>query len=228
MICAATPKNCARLSQVTRCWPMQADVGLVHERRRLQRVIAALAPQIGGGPLAKLLVDERHQILARLQIASPPCLEQLTDRPGMCGLGAAFSECRRPADTEMRQFPRRLRVSQSGTVRAWEVSMSAAVIECRRRRAMRRAGSMCGWRGRAPSSPLGVLRRPIGCSCAPGTFVGSPLLHLHALLFSAWTLFFLLQTTFAARGRVRPSSRLGPARHLARDRHGARRLRGRG
>ncbi len=37
---------------------------------------------------------------------------------------------------------------------------------------------------------------------APGTFVGSPLLHLHGLLFSAWTLFFLLQTTFAARRRV--------------------------
>ena len=37
---------------------------------------------------------------------------------------------------------------------------------------------------------------------APGTFVGSPLLHLHALLFSAWPLFFLLQTTFAALGRV--------------------------
>jgi len=35
-----------------------------------------------------------------------------------------------------------------------------------------------------------------------GTFTGSPLLHLHGLLFSAWTLFFLLQTMFAARGRV--------------------------
>jgi hypothetical protein len=35
-----------------------------------------------------------------------------------------------------------------------------------------------------------------------GTFVGSPLLHLHGLLFSAWTLFFLLQTVLAARGRI--------------------------
>jgi hypothetical protein len=35
-----------------------------------------------------------------------------------------------------------------------------------------------------------------------GTFVGSPLLHLHGLLFSAWTLFFLLQTTLVARGRL--------------------------
>lgn len=36
----------------------------------------------------------------------------------------------------------------------------------------------------------------------PATFVGSPLLHLHGLLFSAWTLFFLLQTTFVATGRM--------------------------
>ena len=37
---------------------------------------------------------------------------------------------------------------------------------------------------------------------APGTFIGSPLLHLHAALFSAWTVFFLLQTIFAAQGRI--------------------------
>jgi hypothetical protein len=35
-----------------------------------------------------------------------------------------------------------------------------------------------------------------------GTFVGSPLLHLHGLLFSGWTLFFFVQTTLAARGRL--------------------------
>lgn len=36
-----------------------------------------------------------------------------------------------------------------------------------------------------------------------GTFVGSPLLHLHGALFSAWTLFFFLQTYFVANGRLR-------------------------
>jgi hypothetical protein len=35
-----------------------------------------------------------------------------------------------------------------------------------------------------------------------GTFVGSPLLHLHALIFSAWTLFFFVQTVFIASGRA--------------------------
>jgi hypothetical protein len=34
-----------------------------------------------------------------------------------------------------------------------------------------------------------------------GTFTGSPLLHLHGLLFSAWTLFFLAQASFIANGR---------------------------
>ena len=37
---------------------------------------------------------------------------------------------------------------------------------------------------------------------APGTFVGSPLLHLHGVLFSAWPVFLLVQTTFAALGRI--------------------------
>src|SRR4051812_36993169 len=35
-----------------------------------------------------------------------------------------------------------------------------------------------------------------------GTFTGSPLLHLHGVLFSAWTLFFLSQTWLAASGRM--------------------------
>jgi hypothetical protein len=37
---------------------------------------------------------------------------------------------------------------------------------------------------------------------APQTFIGSPLVHLHALLFSTWTLFFLFQTILAARERL--------------------------
>nr|MEA2797524.1 hypothetical protein [Phenylobacterium sp.] len=35
-----------------------------------------------------------------------------------------------------------------------------------------------------------------------GTFTGSPLLHLHGILYSAWTLFFLSQTWLAATGRM--------------------------
>src|SRR5258708_32291878 len=37
---------------------------------------------------------------------------------------------------------------------------------------------------------------------AQGTFVGGPLLHLHGLLFSAWTLLFLSQTWLAANDQL--------------------------
>jgi hypothetical protein len=37
---------------------------------------------------------------------------------------------------------------------------------------------------------------------APRTFIGSPLVHLHAVLFSAWTLLFVFQASLAARGRL--------------------------
>lgn len=37
---------------------------------------------------------------------------------------------------------------------------------------------------------------------AAGTFGGAPILHIHGALFFAWTLFFLLQTTFVALGRT--------------------------
>jgi hypothetical protein len=37
---------------------------------------------------------------------------------------------------------------------------------------------------------------------AAGRFEGQPILHLHGLVFSAWMLFFILQTTLIARGRA--------------------------
>ena len=37
---------------------------------------------------------------------------------------------------------------------------------------------------------------------AAGTFKGAPILHIHGLLFFAWTLFFLAQTAFVASGRT--------------------------
>jgi len=36
-----------------------------------------------------------------------------------------------------------------------------------------------------------------------GTFTGSPMLHLHGLLFSLWTLFFLSRALLVANGRLR-------------------------
>ena len=37
---------------------------------------------------------------------------------------------------------------------------------------------------------------------AAGTFKGAPILHIHGMLFFAWTLFFLAQTAFVATGRT--------------------------
>jgi hypothetical protein len=37
---------------------------------------------------------------------------------------------------------------------------------------------------------------------APATFIGPPLLHIHAALFSAWTLLLLSQTWLASQGRL--------------------------
>ena len=36
-----------------------------------------------------------------------------------------------------------------------------------------------------------------------GTFAGSPMLHLHGLLYSLWTLFFLSQAILVSNGRLR-------------------------
>ena len=44
---------------------------------------------------------------------------------------------------------------------------------------------------------------------AQGSFTGGPMLHLHGLLFSLWTLFFLSQALLVANGRLRTHRRWG-------------------
>jgi len=44
---------------------------------------------------------------------------------------------------------------------------------------------------------------------ATRNFTGPPILHLHGLLFSAWMVFFILQTTLVAAGRVEHHRMLG-------------------
>jgi hypothetical protein len=44
---------------------------------------------------------------------------------------------------------------------------------------------------------------------ASGSFAGAPVLHLHGLLFTAWTLLFVAQARFAARGRFEHHRALG-------------------
>ncbi len=121
--CEAMAKNCARLTHSVRSCPQEPQVGLVHERRGLQGVPAPLAPQAGGGPLAKLSVDQRDERLTRLLVPSAPGLEQLADRTGIGGLHRwQLERTAVPSiDGSHRRddavFPR-LRVSQAGAVRA--------------------------------------------------------------------------------------------------------------
>ena len=57
----------------------QLEVGLVHERGALERVIGALAREIPAGNRPELPVDERHQPFERLRAAILPLDQQLGD-----------------------------------------------------------------------------------------------------------------------------------------------------
>jgi hypothetical protein len=46
---------------------------------------------------------------------------------------------------------------------------------------------------------------------AAGTFAGGPIVHAHGLLFSAWTVLFVVQARLVARGRLQSHRRLGMA-----------------
>ena len=60
----------------------QPQVGLVDQRRRLQRVVRPLAADIGGREAAQFAVDERHQFAQCLLVAAAPGLEQSRYFPG--------------------------------------------------------------------------------------------------------------------------------------------------
>src|SRR5207247_8652415 len=57
----------------------QPQIELVHERRGLQRVIAALAPQGRGGQPSKLRIDQWEQPVTSFQVPVAPVREQLGD-----------------------------------------------------------------------------------------------------------------------------------------------------
>ena len=59
--------------------PGQAQVHLVHEGRRLQRMALALAAHVVMGQAAQLLVDDRHELVSSGGIAVGPIGEHLGD-----------------------------------------------------------------------------------------------------------------------------------------------------
>jgi hypothetical protein len=66
----------------------KAEIGLVNERRRLQRVPLALAAQLGCGEALELAVDERQQLFVGRGFAPPPGLQELGD--GQAAVGSRF------------------------------------------------------------------------------------------------------------------------------------------
>ena len=60
----------------------QAKVDLVHEGCRLQRLTGALAPKERRRSPSQLVVDSRHQLIPRLEVALVPCLEKGGDIDG--------------------------------------------------------------------------------------------------------------------------------------------------
>ena len=57
----------------------EPHVGLVDERRGLERVAGALAPHVAAREAAHLVVDERDEGVERLPVACPPGLQQARD-----------------------------------------------------------------------------------------------------------------------------------------------------
>ena len=61
----------------------QLQERFVDEGGRLQRVVRALPPEIPGGLTAELAMDERHQVLQGVRLASAEIVEQAGDVVGV-------------------------------------------------------------------------------------------------------------------------------------------------
>jgi hypothetical protein len=193
----------------------EPDEGLVDQRRRLQRVIATLSSQVAGRSLAKLLVHERDQILWRLLVSVPPRLEQLTDRSGRCRRHnatcvaalsiwreAVFARFARQVEA-LPNSPATCSLMECDVVDASERGMSTHPSTVARSPVREATRWFYVWMaGACVLIALVGFAPTYWLQLAPGTFVGSPLLHLHGLLFSAWPLYLLLQTVLAARRRI--------------------------
>ena len=79
---------------------------LVNERSGLQRVVDALMTQIPGCAFAQLVIDQRHQFVARAQVAARPCMQKLADRANAVAHATAF-EAYSIHDFDVRYFRRR-------------------------------------------------------------------------------------------------------------------------
>ena len=60
----------------------QPQIGLVNERRRLERVVAALSTQIPRGARPQVSMDQTEEIIARLHVSACPRAQQECSRAG--------------------------------------------------------------------------------------------------------------------------------------------------
>jgi hypothetical protein len=65
--------------------PHQTQIGLMHERGWLQRVVRSLAPQIRPCPASELAIHEGHQIFTRLEVPFSPRSKKLTHLARLLG-----------------------------------------------------------------------------------------------------------------------------------------------
>ena len=97
MASAAAAKKWPRLFQ---CWALlrihQPEVGLVDQRRGLERLAGLLLGHLCGGQLAQLVVDQRQELLGGVRVAlldGGQDARHLAHRTGLgaCGMSTSLS-----------------------------------------------------------------------------------------------------------------------------------------
>jgi hypothetical protein len=77
----------------------QAQIRLMNQGRRLQRVARMLLTQVPGGAPSQFLLDQRQEIVTRLDVPSSPRPEEDADRAGSIhhsGLGVSVDRSMSP------------------------------------------------------------------------------------------------------------------------------------
>ena len=77
----------------------EPEIGLVHERRGLERVPTGFPPQLRAGQAAELRVDEGDQAVVGALVAGAPFPERPDDRLGIHGVRGFCHRMRMPLES---------------------------------------------------------------------------------------------------------------------------------
>src|ERR1041385_4907609 len=96
----------------------ETQIGLVHERRRLQRVLRRLSLHVLPSQTPQLVIDERSQFLERAGITTAPLLQELCHflRAGRSNLTGV-----RSPDTAVKPFRFAIHPSRSSKKLCWSL-----------------------------------------------------------------------------------------------------------